>query len=227
MSTGVRVVYLFDLDGTLLRCGGAGRRAFDRALASTFALDRGSAGVVFAGRTDPALLDEILQARRGQAASADERAAFYQAYLPCLEDELTRSADFAVVAGAEATLSALAARGDARLGVATGNIAAGAHAKLVRAGLAGWFGFGGYGDDGAIRAELVARAIERSGGGDAVVVVGDTAHDVEAARAVGARAVGVTAGGGARAELTGADVILDELPALLAWHEAQFAPALG
>ena len=38
--------------------------------------------------------------------------------------------------------------------MATGNIAAGAHAKLVRAGLAGWFGFGGYGDDGAIRAEL-------------------------------------------------------------------------
>ena len=47
------------------------------------------------------------------------------------------------------------------LGVATGNVRAGADAKLAAAKLDAWFELGGYGCDSHVRAELVARAIER------------------------------------------------------------------
>ena len=105
-----------------------------------------------------------------------------------------------------------------RLAVATGNVRRGAHIKLLHAGLVEHFDLdrtGGYGCDSAVRAELVARAVERAtcGDGDHVVVVGDTVHDVTAALSVGARCVAVTTGGIAAATLlaAGADIVLEDL----------------
>ncbi|MGA2319670.1 MAG: HAD-IA family hydrolase [Solirubrobacteraceae bacterium] len=68
------------------------------------------------------------------------------------------------------------------------------------------------------KAETVARAQQALGVRDAVVV-GDRHYDVEAARACGLRAIGVTWGVGDRDELRGADIIVErpaELYALLA-----------
>ncbi len=68
------------------------------------------------------------------------------------------------------------------------------------------------------KAQTVARAQQALGAGDAVVV-GDRCYDVEAARACGLRAIGVTWGIGDRDELRGADIIIErpaELYALLA-----------
>ena len=68
------------------------------------------------------------------------------------------------------------------------------------------------------KAETVARAQQALGARDPVVV-GDRHYDVEAARACGLRAIGVTWGVGDRDELRGADIIVErpaELYALLA-----------
>jgi len=68
------------------------------------------------------------------------------------------------------------------------------------------------------KAETVARAQQALGARDAVVV-GDRHYDVEAARACGLRAIGVTWGIGDRDELRDADVIVErpgELHELLA-----------
>jgi phosphoglycolate phosphatase len=68
------------------------------------------------------------------------------------------------------------------------------------------------------KAETVARAQHALGARDAVVV-GDRHYDVEAARACGLRAIGVTWGVGDRDELRGADIVVErpaELYALLA-----------
>src|SRR5688500_20071907 len=77
------------------------------------------------------------------------------------------------------------------------------------------------------RPRVVARAIERgrahSGAcePERIVVVGDTLHDVTAARACGVRVVAVATGADSRAVLdgAGADVVLDTLADLAAWHE--------
>ncbi|MGA2452648.1 MAG: HAD hydrolase-like protein [Solirubrobacteraceae bacterium] len=68
------------------------------------------------------------------------------------------------------------------------------------------------------KAETVARAQRELGARDPVVI-GDRFYDVDAARACGLRAIGVTWGIGDREELRGADIIVerpDELLALLA-----------
>jgi phosphoglycolate phosphatase len=58
------------------------------------------------------------------------------------------------------------------------------------------------------KAETVARAQKALGAHDAVVV-GDRYYDIEAARACGLRAIGVTWGIGDRDELRGADIIVE------------------
>jgi phosphoglycolate phosphatase len=218
------ILYLFDIDGTLLRARGSGSRAFDAVIAAQHGIAEACRGMRFGGKTDPALLDEVLIARRGHAATAGEREAFLLAYVPRLEVELgKRGVD--VLPGAPEALHYLAALSDVRLGIATGNVRAGAELKLRRAQLDGCFGFGGYGCDSPRRAELVARAIERGRGHHEirdVVVVGDTVHDIAAARACGAIACAVTTGNDGAEGLDGADVVWTSLHQLPAWHAVRF-----
>ncbi len=79
---------------------------------------------------------------------------------------------------------------------------------------------GAYGDEHEVRAELVkvarqnaARAYAREFPGEMTVLVGDTPLDVEAARATGARAVGVATGATSAGDLTaaGAHAVLPDL----------------
>jgi len=215
------ILYLFDIDGTLVNANGSGRGAFDEVMVELHGVANASAGIRYGGKTDHAIIDEIFRARLGRAAEEAERAAFLAAYVPKLAAKL-RANGVVVLDGAIAALDHLA--GKARLGVATGNIREGAEAKLAAAGLADRFELGGYGCDAIVRAELVARAIERareSGDVTEVIVVGDTIHDIEAARACGATVCAVATGSDAAEDLAHADVVFRSLAELPAWHDGR------
>lgn len=214
------ILYLFDIDGTLVDAHGSGRGAFDEVMAELHGIADASQGIRYGGKTDHAIVDEIFRARLGRASTEAERAAFLAAYVPRLADKLAANGVI-VLGGAVEALDYLA--GKARLGVATGNIREGAEAKLAAAGLAGRFELGGYGCDAILRAELVARAIERAGEVDEVVVVGDTIHDISAARACGATVCAVATGADSADALAHADVVFRSLAELPAWHEARLS----
>ena len=220
------IAYLFDLDGTLVRAGGAGARALSTVFEQRHGVADACAGVRAHGRTDPAIVADMFTAALGRAASTVEIDDLITAYLDELERELEARPTFRVLPDADEVLAWLRARPEVRLGVATGNVARGARIKLDRARLAHHFEFGGYGCDSSVRAELVACAARRSGAGvgDTVVVVGDTTLDVEAAKANGALCVAVTTGGDSRAtlEAAGADIVFDRLAELVPWHQARF-----
>jgi phosphoglycolate phosphatase len=222
----MNVVYLFDIDGTLLRAGGAGSRAFDRVMHLMHAIAGASEGTEFGGKTDPWIIDDIYQRHFKRGASDEDVAAFIAHYLPLLEDELVRKPP-RVLPAVVATLDELAALGTSAIGVATGNVEAAAVLKLRLAGLHGRFAFGGYGSDARSRAALVAIAIERARAiaprHTEVVVVGDTVHDIAAARACGATVCAVTTGADPREALLTADVVFDSMEELMPWHRARFA----
>ncbi|HEY1558382.1 MAG TPA: HAD family hydrolase [Kofleriaceae bacterium] len=216
------IVYLFDIDGTLLHAHGSGRGAFDDVFAAHHGVAAASEGVRYGGKTDPALVDEIFAARLGRPPSAAERAAFLDAYVPRLRARLAASAA-RVIEGVAEALAFLATRTDVRLGVATGNIREGADAKLASAGLGRWFQFGGYGSDSALRAELVAHAIARAGVQPReVIVIGDTIHDIAAARACSATVCAVATGTDPADRLGHADAVFTSLAELPAWHATRF-----
>lgn len=104
----------------------------------------------------------------------------------------------------------------------TGNTEAGARAKLMHYELMPFFEGGAFSTDRGPRANIATRALravhdrfpEASIELDRVFVVGDTPHDIECARAIGARAIAVASGAYDRAALRahGAWHVLDRVP---------------
>ena len=192
-------VVLFDVDGTLLTCGGAGRVAMEAAFREAVGRDD-VCRFSFAGHTDRAIAREGL---RGAGLEPDEAAidAFLERYLGHLEPALDRSEGYSVFAGATVLLDALEGRDGWAIGLGTGNVERGARAKLRRGGLDPRFGFGGFGCDHEERPRLIAagaaRGAQRLGvavESCRVIVIGDTTRDVDAARAIGAECLAVATG---------------------------------
>ena len=213
-------IVLFDLDGTLVNTGGAGLRAFDRAMADEFDPGMNLHVLKPAGMTDPAIFREIYLHNRGHPPSADEENRLFVRYLECLEEEVRDSKDFRVLPGVVELLEDLSNRNGFLLGLGTGNLEAGARIKLERAGLNKYFSFGGFGSDSSDRPELLKLAVERGiclAGGDpnpkAVIVVGDTPRDIVAGKSIGAMTLAVASGPYQKSELKacGPDLLVDSL----------------
>lgn len=202
-------VALFDVDGTLIDVGGAGRRALEQAFREVIGHDRGLA-FSFAGRTDLSIIREGL--RRSEIAAGDEREraerTIVEAYLRRLPDEVTASPSYQVFPGVIMLLQAAIATQGLAVGLGTGNLRRGAEIKLDRGGLSHFFSFGGFGSDHEERAEILRVGAERGAAelgvpleDCRVVVIGDTPRDVGAALAIDADCVGVGTGSSSPEEL--------------------------
>lgn len=219
---------LFDLDGTLLTAGGMGRRATRIALEAVFG-DSGNLDSFYpGGRTQEAIfLDTVLDAGFSKDEFLDRKTELYRIFL----DEFQKSVKgeesrIRPLPGAVELVQALNQELDVMVGVVTGNHRENASIKLSMAGFsADWFKVGAYGEETAVRSQLIPlaqmRAQERSGEeftGEKIVVVGDTTRDVVSARENGALSVAVTTGTDHRAllESSGPDHILDGLDDLQA-----------
>jgi phosphoglycolate phosphatase len=202
----VRLV-LFDIDGTLVRTGGAGVRAFAQVFATEFGAEDGFDSVKFAGRTDPSLVRELFAHHR-IAPTPENFQRFFDRYGFWL-DHLLRESRTETCPGVREFLQSLQALPQPPLlGLLTGNVRLGAEIKLRHFDLWHTFQTGAFGDDHEDRDQIAAIARERGSrrlnqplAGDEIVVVGDTPLDIRCARAIGAKALAVATGGAKLAEL--------------------------
>ncbi|MFO0692666.1 MAG: HAD family hydrolase [Polyangiales bacterium] len=216
MSRARPTVVLFDIDGTLIRTGAAGSRALRRTFETLYGAPDAPSRVDVRGNTDRRILRQAL-AHAGEATDEATLDRTLSHYLGVLADEVERSEGYQVLAGARELVVAATGAGFA-VGLGTGNVERGAAIKLGRSGLHPYFAFGGFGSDSEVRSELVGhgarRGAERLGRSldtCRVVVVGDTPHDVAAARAIGAEVLAVATGGHPVDDLGDADVVVDSL----------------
>src|SRR5690348_10403074 len=89
-------VLLFDIDGTLVLTGGAGRRAMVGAFVEVHAREDVFESLNFGGMTDRAIVRHGLQRVREPHEGHDDEAAIdrvLEAYLRLLERELERTED--------------------------------------------------------------------------------------------------------------------------------------
>jgi phosphoglycolate phosphatase-like HAD superfamily hydrolase len=198
-----RKLVLFDIDGTILWTDGAGRRAVFGALVEHFGVvDPGDHR--FDGKTDPQIVRELLKKAGVSDADIDARLnRILERYYALLREELD-GADHRehVFPGVHELLDELEGRDDVVLGLLTGNIEAGARAKLTAVGIAPHrFVVGAFGSDHHDRPELPEIARRRAEkvlghpiAGRDVVVIGDTPADVACGVGIGARAIGVATG---------------------------------
>jgi phosphoglycolate phosphatase-like HAD superfamily hydrolase len=193
-------IYLFDIDGTIVTTGGAGRRAIERAFERLHLRPDACAAISFGGMTDRAIARAGLTAI-GAPSSDREIDALLTVYLEILVEEVEIAREYRVHQGIQEAVEAALAREACAVGLGTGNVREGARLKLARVGLFDRFAFGGFGCDHEDRAELLrigaSRGAEKLGVPLAecrVVVIGDTPKDIAAAKAIGAESVAVATG---------------------------------
>jgi len=196
-DTAVQLVWLFDVDGTLLLTEGASREAFSRALHERLGIEDDLANIRFDGRTEPLILADILAAH-GARMGATEEAAFWNAVFLHMRALLVPPRGH-MLPGIPELLEGIDREPTWALGLLTGNMTGMAGIKLDRFGLRQRFVFGAFGEEAADRNGLariaVARAAERYGvPSERCIVVGDTENDITCARAAGARVVAVATG---------------------------------
>jgi len=203
-SNGHRLV-LFDIDGTLLSAGRAARESVLAALQAVYgwAADPEApreGKYDFSGKTDPQIVRELI----GDHVDVERREADLPRALALYLEELRRRLTPEAVVpkpGISELLRRLAARPGVTLALLTGNLEAGARLKLEPPGFNAFFPFGAFGSDSADRYALPPVAVTRARAhcgrdftGKAVVIVGDSVHDVACGRSLGVRSVAVATG---------------------------------
>ena len=202
----VRLV-LFDIDGTLIRTGGAGVKAFAKVFETEFNAVDGFERMKFGGRTDTGLVREFF-GYHNIAATPQNFTRFFERYVFWL-DHILKESHTSVCKGVWDFIRGL--QGLAKppvIGLLTGNIRLGAEIKLRHAGLWDVFVTGGFADDSEERDKIAAIAKERGSRllnedlrGEQVVVIGDTPLDIRCARSIGAKVLAVATGTVAIGEL--------------------------
>lgn len=192
---------LFDIDGTLLLTGGAGKIAFERIFLEMFNLPDVWGELIPDGKTDPVIIAELAERVLKRPLSAEEYQDLCVKYLEYFEYHLERVQRFRLMPGIQTLIPSLAKREDLVLGVATGNFEKASRLKLKRAGLDGYFGFGGFGSDSKNRTELTRKAVERGEERtkrdfrrEDIFMIGDTVYDIQAGKDLGIRTVAVATG---------------------------------
>jgi phosphoglycolate phosphatase-like HAD superfamily hydrolase len=204
---------LFDIDGTLIQAHGAGHRSLVRAMHDVFGTAGPHDDYDWRGKTDPQIVCDLLRhAGIPDRVIATGLADCFDRYRRYLEETLANGHRVDVLPGVAGVLEALRARREALVGLLTGNVEAGAIAKLRPTGLLPFFRIGAYGSDDADRRRLPAIARDRANavtghpiGFAEIVIIGDTPLDVDCARACGAQAVAVATGQHSVAELAVCD----------------------
>lgn len=204
-------VLFWDIDGTLLTTARAGVFAWEQAVRELTGREFELISVRIAGLTDYQIALKTFETLGIDSDEAFLRR-FVDRYGELLPASLPRKQG-RVMPNVRDILDHLRDRGDVRSYLLTGNTRAGARAKLVHYNLIDYFPDGAFADDGADRATIARRALElaRQAGpvaDEGVFVIGDTPHDIECAKAIGARTIAVATGG----------YTIDELQACHPWR---------
>ncbi|MDD5261975.1 MAG: HAD family hydrolase [Methylacidiphilales bacterium] len=197
---------LWDIDGTLVSVGKAGEIALVIAMERLFGVKTDIQKIDFRGRTDTWIGVQLFK-QAGIEETPRNIHDFKEAYLAVLKEQLPMSVG-KVHPGILDILEQARLRPDCVNALLTGNLERGAKIKLEHYDVWSYFEFGAFADDSQLRNELgpvaLKRALEKTGlhfKPEQVYVIGDTPHDIECGKVIGAKTIAVATGGYSRVEL--------------------------
>ncbi len=214
------MLVLFDIDGTLLLSQHAGAQCMHDATRELYGDAFTFDGVEIAGRIDPQIWHDVALAN-GIDNPHEHHDRFREVYTRHLARRLAGANTVRVLPGVTALLEALGAVEGLTRGLLTGNYPETARLKIEAAGLdPEIFEVAAWGCDGRSRRDLPGVAMDRHAAAtgariapEEVVIIGDTPHDVDCARAHGCRSLAVATGPSSRDELVACepDLLADDL----------------
>ena len=195
----MKTLLLWDIDGTLIASGGAGMFALQIGLRTGLGVDGSLDDIDFAGRTDRWIARRIFE-KFSLLHNEENFLRLIDGYIAALPAALANPRA-RVLPGVREILAAAAARDDVAQGLLTGNLRRGAQTKLGHHGLWEYFPFGAFADDAELRNEISPHALRRAHehakvtfAPERVWVIGDTPHDIECGRVIGAHTLAVATG---------------------------------
>lgn len=204
-----RRLLLFDIDGTLISTGGRAREMMVGATEEIFQRNIRFNFKDFAGSTDRKIVRTLILKNRLLTDNIDKAIErILSRYLELLKDGFAASGVVKPLPGVEYLLEQISNDPRFALGLVTGNIEAGARAKLQPVNLNRFFPAGAFGNDAVDRNLLPPIAIQRAQQyyretfypGD-TWIIGDTPRDIECARFNRLRSMAVGTGGWTSADL--------------------------
>ncbi|UPT74486.1 MAG: HAD hydrolase-like protein [Elusimicrobiota bacterium] len=197
-------ILLFDIDGTLIRGGGCGRKALNKAAEVLYGRKHACSELTLAGRTDLynfGATYKFATGKRPTRAAVERLHQEYLRQLPRYVKSAIRTKTYHIPAGLKTLLKHLSRDERVLLGLGTGNMEKGARIKLGPSGFNSYFLFGGYGSDAFHRHTLLKKAVARAKRlakrpftHDDVYVIGDTPFDVSAGKKAGFKTIAVGTG---------------------------------
>lgn len=206
-KSSAKKLILWDIDGTLIVSQGAGVRAMEKALAKRFGMKCDLSQIDWAGRTDSWITGAVFR-HVGLPDTPQNSHDYLETYLELLPGELRDGPQGQVLPGIFQLLETLHHRADIAQGLLTGNLKRGAEFKLTHYKVWHYFEFGAFADDSPRRNDLGPHALRRAGerhgcefAPERTFIIGDTAHDIECGKVIGARTIAVATGKHTVAEL--------------------------
>lgn len=206
-------IVLFDVDGTLISQGSSGHwEAFLNAVEDIYGISFEQDRTQFYGMVDQQILIT------GLSNCGLDQQTIMDRIEDCKEsmiEHFTYLEDIKAQPGAIELLRALE-ESSIPTGLITGNLEPIARRKMTYLGLNNHFPFGGFGDTGINRADVVREAVQDAERhlarkAERYIVVGDTPRDIAAAQENGLEAIGVATGAYSLKELHNADLAVKDL----------------
>lgn len=189
---------LWDIDGTLMHCGGDGVKALNSAFETLYGIPEAFAKARIGHAMDGAIVEELMEEF---ALDPAELHKVKEAYAEALPEILDNNPNKRILPGIVELLEALQRRPEIINGILTSNLRIGAAIKLRTMNLLSYFRFKDYQDLCREKWEEALREIRDQEELNGVVfqkrdiyLVGDTVYDIETAKKLEVKSIAVGTG---------------------------------
>jgi HAD superfamily hydrolase (TIGR01549 family) len=195
---------LFDIDYTLIKIKVVGRflpGVVKEVIGCELSMDNGYLKTKVAGKTDREIFTSVLKECRLSKKEIEKKLDLvFKRYIKAVREGLEKNLEKNVLPGVRELLERLK-KEKMVVGIITGNMKEIAKIKLKRSGLWRYFQVFGFGGETKTRSDVVEDVVKKAERkfhkrfeGKDIVIIGDTPHDIECAKPLGAKTIAVLTG---------------------------------
>ncbi|MBR0598992.1 HAD family hydrolase [Sinanaerobacter chloroacetimidivorans] len=189
---------LWDIDGTLMHCGSDGTKALNRTFEELYGIDNAFYQAGIGSAMDSVILDRIMDQFQ---LNKEELERVKQTYVDILKKILEQNQNKKILPGVQELLTSIKESENGFSALLTSNLRIGAETKLQSVGLHSFFEVGGFGDELGEKWDAALRGISEAENHfgvtfsrENIYLIGDSAYDIECAKKIGIKSIGVATG---------------------------------